>query len=268
MAAEFNVGGEAEAEPTFSWESAVKIQWTEGNDPQNQFALVKYHNGSPFFRLSKKWLRKVLTKELHNLPWADRQHAMARTDIVEQITELRDNAFKQKLADDGVKHSSSAGINRYTSKEVKGKCLTMQPVVHINAPTVGRVAGIQIQVMVSKPTTPLYVALSDKNLIYLTNVVKVQFEGGSIHRQHARDKVDDPVDTGEVGVHYLYAKQEVRVVLPAANGKKTTTIPTKQLGIWEALQLAKRVKHDPDFDVKAEMQSGCKDEPADTETER
>ena len=174
----------------------------------------------------------------------------ARTSL-KKITELRDEAFTKYIKE----VAGSAFKGRFNSQAIRGFVLAAPSTFDLNVEGHGAIEGITMTVLATKPCTPLYVEATPQNLQFLCSVVKSQYASGEIHRKHIRMTIPETVDSGEVNVSFRYKDERFRVKYEDEAGKpREKSIPTKQLGILEALQLAKSFVQDPSKSINVKQE--------------
>ena len=162
----------------------------------------------------------------------DRIHTrpLSKTDIVEQVSSLRNSAYYSLLEDEADMNEGKEDlgldgpVDRVLRRNRPRKSMDELPkVVTLSAPDIMDIAGVQMRVLMHKPGQALWVELTEANLNYFRLVIEQQIAKGDIKRHHARDTVDATarVVTGSKGVSFSYKRSSVRVKSSAADGKTT-----------------------------------------------
>ena len=174
----------------------ITVKSMEGKAKMHMLGPVKMVDGTSFIQLKKcdRRLERLLTCAWER---GDSRRPLAHTDIIEQLTELKDTAFFIACGFDT--SDATQQYHRYTGKVLKAKILALNDVVTIEAPVVGNVAGIQIKTLCLKPRAGMWVELSESVLAYLSDVVREQYQHGDIHnRKRAKVDNDHPPPDGHV----------------------------------------------------------------------
>ena len=205
---------ESEGGDAFAFEEAMTVKWRNVKATINIIRV----DGAPFFHLQKT--NAVLNNILQCKVQADavdekkRLRIMPRTNIVEQITQLRDDEFL-KLT----KGVTKTKKRRYSARDVRAHILSLPQVMSIDVPSQGEIDGITMNVKCTKPTSRLFVELIDANLQFVTAVVAKQVADGNIHRKHPRESVPEAEEVQEDGVSCSYSKASYRGTVKDPNGK-------------------------------------------------
>ena len=180
---------------------------------------LKLVGDNQFFHCAKscrKVMRVMMCKAAARPPPADLD--VSKTDIVEQLSGLKDTAFQHAYAcvqRGGMTEEASRDLgletptktsrgNRYT----KVALMQMPDVLLVHAPSILDVEGCDLLVTATKPGGGLWVELSNKSLTYITLVVDAQLQSGGIKRNHPSKSVphDDRVVVDVPGVSYSYKR--------------------------------------------------------------
>jgi hypothetical protein len=130
------------------------------------------------------------------------ERALARTDVVETITELRNAKLRAMVAKHDPQEQCSIfkpKVNVRISVSVKARLPTS---VEVTLPKYGDIPGRPISVLLgNKTTAPLYVALTGESIAHLRKVCQWQIQDGSIKRRRLEKKVpcdiEDPPEDCE-----------------------------------------------------------------------
>ena len=213
---------------TFTIESAA---WVSGCS----FRLVE-QDGKSFFNL-KKADRKIArlifgTKRVEDI---------RRTDIIEKITKLRDERFKELLA---LPPTAKVWQKRLTHKKVIGKATSLPDVITICAPSVSNIEATDMNVICSKGGVPLWIEMNEDNLTYISKAMHAQVESGDIVCKHPRDNHTDQsrVSCPAPGICFAHDRNSWRVTTPIDNSTKAKRTRyfkcEKYGGNQEALEMA------------------------------
>ena len=121
---------------------------------------------------------------------SERTRPLARTDIIEQLIELRNAKHAELLAQEQGPVQRNTGLND-DAPEASGQRISrrlkllprLAKAASIEAPRVGEIDGIRMLVLLSaSPTAPLYIEVKAANIEYLRQVVAYQISAGSVHR--------------------------------------------------------------------------------------
>ena len=206
----------------------------EGDDQQSKRAV--------YFRLAKSdhKLTRLLTcaipRDVDSS--VDKKHLISRTDIIETITMLRDKKFMEEVHGD----ANYKGQVRYTNKRIHSKIMALPSRMVVTVPPTCGLGEKELNVLTSKPGSPLWVEFNHDILQYMCTVVTNQVKHGTVSpRKHKRSEVadEDRVDTVEAGVSFSYARNEFRVTYKDGCGtKRCRVFPVKENGIEEAREKA------------------------------
>ena len=181
---------------------------------------VQNVSGKMFFRLVKAidagCMRLLLCKS-----GGDRT-GMRKTNIVEQLTNIKDAKFRDAYAafnaDDNIEvedlgvHQAKENVRSRTRPRYSKATLEMLPkVLDIDAPSIDDVVSCVMTVLATKPGKGLWVELSPANLEYLTSAVTRQIHTGTIRRVHPSKNVprESRVRANVKGTSYSYARSRV-----------------------------------------------------------
>ena len=183
--------------------------------------------GATYFKVVKSdaMIARLFVKDQE-----DRIHTrpLSKTDIVEQVSSLRNSAYYSLLEDEDEMNEGKEDlgldgpVDRVLRRNRPRKSMDELPkVVTLSAPDITDIAGVQMRVLMHKPGQALWVELNEANLNYFRLVVEQQIEKGDIKRHHARDTVDASarVVTGSKGVTFSYKRRSVRVKSSNSDGK-------------------------------------------------
>lgn len=219
--------------------------------------------GSPakeFFHLQKTnySITKLLLSQAPGTP------KMCQTDLIERITELRDEKFRGLLREKGVVVNKRL---RYSNNKVHSVILTLPLYVDICVAGQGDIGDHTVTVLNTKPTSELWVEFSVENITFFCNMIKIQVEAGTILRKHVRNVVPVQEDTGVVGVTWSYANNRYRVQLKEDGKSRTKVVKcSAKRSKADALERAKRIRefgdvqcHSEDDDTDGENAVGTSD---------
>jgi hypothetical protein len=171
-----------------------------------------------FMKLSKsdrKLARLLVAPNVDN-----ESRPLSKTSIIETILELRDLEFNRTVPENGV----NGGPRRYDRRGVKRSVLELPDTVMVNAPSVGDVAGVQINVKLDKPTERIAtIELTSEVLEYLFRVVEIQRTNANIDQDNP---INDDGDDGEVmarGVSHVKSgkhRGKIRAIHKTVGGNK------------------------------------------------
>ena len=206
---------------------------------------IKYLNNNdeqcdpvPFFRLAKSDCKigKLLTATIP----ADKltkARPLSQTNIIEKCVAARDAKFVDMLEID----KDGKRQKRYTGKQLRHKVLALPDIMKIEIPPLCEFDAFEMSAMTSKPTSELWIELSEENLKYLSDVVAKQLEEGSVERIHPRlaREPDERVDLGVHGASFDYSTDRVRVRWTESGGRKRSRLLPASVCIEDAKDQAR-----------------------------
>ena len=134
---------------------------------------------------------------------------LARTSVIETLTELRDSRTASQLGAsiDALKRCKSKRTGAGRDLEAQLAAISGDPTV-IQAPQIGPVAASTLKVLHRQPGKPLQVEISKETLTYLRNACRHQIDEGAIHNLSHREKIPEErrFHTDTPGISKLYAK--------------------------------------------------------------
>jgi hypothetical protein len=153
-------------------------------------AITKNTSDVPFFALEKsdRKLARLLTMDQNT----SRERPLSRTNVIEQVKALRDNAFWESLGKEGA--------SRMTKADRAKALLTENTTVEITMPIIGDIPEYKMKVVLAHPNNRVLVELSDANIEYFQNVVDKQLSDDNIKNRYGRG-FDNK---GRTGVSALY----------------------------------------------------------------
>jgi hypothetical protein len=170
----------------------------------------------------------------------ERLKSLSRTDIVEQLIKLRDDAIEAFFAEQTAKDDAPDELLGVVPTRPKKRSraaafmLAKPRFVAIVAPSFDDIASQSMRVRYAKKNECLWLELSPDIVDYLTVVVNMQLEEGNIHRPHASSMVDNPVIVDCNGVSFSYTRNKYRVTTP----KVTKYFPIDEAGPSDAEEQA------------------------------
>jgi hypothetical protein len=157
---------------------------------------------------------------------------LAKTNIIESLTELRNDNFLLFLGSAGgdmenePKHED-LGIDLATEHRqvAKRRRASPRPVLQqttvVSAPSVLGVEGIDVCVALDGPGKPLWVEFSAANLNYVSSVCRAQLKSGDIKRSPNHKQSDGGEEQHDgVGVYWLESRLQWRVNWKGGDGKR------------------------------------------------
>ena len=212
----------------------VSVQDAGGNTTTAKI-LIRFVDGVRYFHLSKS---NTAIKNLLQYKCGAQGKLLSKTDIIEAVHAARDKEWKRQLEAVGVSVDRDL---RYTNSKVRGKLLTIPMFAPVDVKGYGEIEGISMNVLMEKPTRPLYVELNNKNLRFLTDVIAAQYKDGSIHRKHPREV--EAAESGAGGISECYSgakKGCIRVTYTKEDGSKGNHYEKKTCGVAEARDRAEK----------------------------
>ena len=200
------------------------------------FLHAKTVGGEKFIDMKKScWqITKLLTEGLA----CDTRYPLARTDVIEQLTQLRNEQFNINVYGGEDKPMTP----RYTSKKMKPVIIRAPETVDITTPQIGEVQPVVMRVILAKPGKGLYIQATDENLEYIRSAVAHQVMGEQVQSKRQRTNVPDEerVEVPDhVGVSYSYKREAFRVTTETHEGKvKNAYIKTEKIGMAAAMETA------------------------------
>ena len=194
---------------------------------------LKYVGTKQFFHCAKscrKVMRVLLCKASSTLP----SHLldMTKTDIVEQLMKLKDQAFQQSYSniqrgamseaaslDLGLETpTKTSRVNRYNIVSL----MQMPETVSIHGPSLDGVDAIDLTVIATKPGAGLWLELTNTSLTYIASAVEVQLKGGCFKRSHPSRSVtdDDRIVVDVPGVSFSYKRNVYHASAVDADGRR------------------------------------------------
>ena len=223
----------------FSFNDAVVVVTSENG--VSATLPVEPIDGKRFFHLVKSnyGIRKLLESSCDDSLRAKAHGSlMAHTTIIEQITELRDAAFEQRLTDMCTKHQRYK-TKRYTAKEQRTSIHQLPVHAELAVPGYGDIAGISMHVKLSKPRSPLYVELTEANLSFITKVVASQAHDGKTVSSPKENVCDDDRETVDIrGVTCSYVRRAYRATHKDHGETRTKFCKWDVYGKSKALEVA------------------------------
>lgn len=120
---------------------------------------------------------------------------LSKTNIVEQLTALRNASADTKAEAESDEFDSFSGMSRPRKKQKLADAINNMGVVTILTPTIGDVQGIDMKVLGGhQKCAPLYVELDPENIAYLRSACQWQLEHEDFKRLRNKKKVVDCVD--------------------------------------------------------------------------
>ena len=189
-------------------------------------------DGVKFFHLKKragKVARILLAKCLEQddvFSW-DSVQVLNGTDIVEQLQALRTANVAQLLETEGV---AKGAFRLSRARRARTKLAGLPSNIEIEAPSVGSVAGMPLEVLCGRGQEPLMIELCASTLNYLAEVVHDQISQATIEKQHPRDdgdRVGAPEFGGAPGLTYLSKGSKAGKVKARRRSKELNIVQTK-----------------------------------------
>jgi hypothetical protein len=149
---------------------------------------------------------------------------LAKTDVIERLTKLRDDNFALALGGAGVDMNNAPqhddlGIDISTEHRpaVKRRRRALLPqTTVVSAPSVVGVEGIDMCVALDGPGKPLWMEFSGENLNYVSSVCRAQLRVGDIKRVPFHSQCEGE----EHGVYWLESRLQWRVNWIGGDGKR------------------------------------------------
>jgi hypothetical protein len=174
----------------------------------------EFEDGCVYVKVTKKasWFMTLVQEGDARLT------SLSRTDIVEQLIKLRDDAteafFQEQTAQDDAPEELVVPTRPKKRSRAAAFMLAKPRFVAIVAPSFDGVASVPMRVRYAKKNESLWVELTPDTVDYLTVVVHMQLKEGNIHREHASSMVDNPVVVDRNGVSFSYTRNQYRVTTP------------------------------------------------------
>jgi hypothetical protein len=197
--------------------------------------------GRTFIQLTKDHrMARLLCRDGHN-----RKDAFTCTLVMETIKECRDNVMRERVG---------ARKGRKWTNHQSAKALVLEDTIHtITVPTIAGVEGKTFATVLEKPGSPVWIELTNDNLVYLADAVAKERELGEVRNkrqnnvsmlQVAKGSKIDQVHTGKLA-GYIRARRET-----GASNTKRTSFESMYIPIGDdadkALELAGRYQsHEP-----------------------
>ena len=188
------------------------------SDDMKQPIFLKHYqkvDGVTFFKVSK--VDPVIIRMFagYNTKF---QRPLSMTDIIEQITSLRNAGYNSALLGDVQSEGKEdLGLDEPEAKpsrrqRVANKC-ALPSMITVEAPTIEGIEGRSMKVLLSTPGQCLWVEFSSSNINYFANAVAAQLAAGHIKRAHPIKSIkeEDRVASDVRGVSYSYARKQVLV---------------------------------------------------------
>ena len=167
---------------------------------------IKIVGGVKYFHLAKRASARLC--QLLSLPATmGGETALSKTDIVEQILQMRNDKFESWYASKMPKPAEISDVfecldHDKTPRKAKMMLATMPLTTDIQTPAVGDIDSVGIKVLMGNAKMPLYVELSDNVIEYLRDACRYQLDNGDIKRSRKRKLGESNVeDHDEVDTH-------------------------------------------------------------------
>lgn len=149
-------------------------------------------DGTKFIRLCKTD-RKIARLLCPTCDQTEESRPMTKSTIIETLIGMRNTAFNEAV-------TTRRKHMRYGVNTVKRQILELEETVTIEAPSVGDIPGIKMQVMFDAPSVKtVAVELTNDVLVYLSSVIQHQRDNDAV--QHDQRDACGPMPTGVTAVY-------------------------------------------------------------------
>ena len=114
---------------------------------------------------------------------------LARTDIIEQMCDARDEEYPKFCIGYAM---NDLGMNDEKPKKLKPKA-AMPSWIGITTPEFPDIESIEMKVKLTRPSSVLHIEINEANLDYMASVAKYQVEEMDIKRMHPAASIDDDI---------------------------------------------------------------------------
>ena len=122
---------------------------------------------------------------------------MGKTDIVDRLCAIRMKTIKLQICGGNTDKAAKMKKRWYARKCVQHALGSLPQTISIMAPQIGDIAPVEMKVLPNHKG-PLWVALSDSTLTWLTKAVDFQVSSGTVRSKRSTKLADDDDDNDDI----------------------------------------------------------------------